>query len=640
MKKWSIRDSEELYNIKGWGLRFFGINEEGFLEVYPLKDHGKSIVLYYLIEDLVSQGLSLPLLLRFSDILKYRIEKLSSCFRIARETFGYKGNYFGVYPVKVNQQKQVVEEILKFGQPFNIGLEVGSKSELLFALALMTNPNALIIINGYKDEIFIRLALIGLKLGKRIIIVVEKASELDLIFDISCQLQIEPLIGLRLKLASDGSGRWASSSGEQSKFGLNSTELIEAVKMAKKHKHLKSIQLIHFHLGSQITNIRHIKSGLTEIAHFYCQLYKLGCNLNYIDVGGGLGVDYDGSRTSYPSSVNYSMQEYANDVVWHIKEVCEIHNLPHPNLITESGRALVAHHSMLIFNVLDVTSHPYWDETKDVGKDEPDIVKNLYATLVEVTNKNLHEYWHDAVQLKEDVYKLFNMGILSLESRAKAESIFWSIAKKVFLIIHDMKKISEEMETLNHYLADKYFCNFSLFQSLPDFWALDHLFPIIPIHRLNERPDREATLQDITCDSDGKIDRFIGGRDIQKVLQLHSFDRKKKSMPYYLGAFLTGAYQETLGDFHNLFGETNTAHISINRDGSYNVEQLLRGETAKDVLQYMQFDSEELITKIDTEIRGKEKEGTIKKGEAEEILDFYKKGFQEYTYLSNSRTRR
>ncbi|MGA1867242.1 MAG: biosynthetic arginine decarboxylase [bacterium] len=634
MKKWTIKDAEELYNIKGWGLRFFGINEAGELEVYPLKDQGKPIVLKYLVEDLVSQGLSPPILLRFSDILRYRIEQLSSCFQIARKTFKYNGNYFGVYPVKVNQQRQVVEEILRFGKPFNIGLEVGSKSELLFALAMMNNPHAFTIINGYKDEAFIRLALIGLKLGRKIIIVVEKPSELDLIYDVSRQLQIDPLIGLRIRLSSDGSGRWASSSGEQSKFGLNSTELIDVVKRGKENNYLQHIQLIHFHLGSQITNIRHIKSGLTEIAHFYCQLNRLGCNLRYIDVGGGLGVDYDGSRTSYPSSVNYSMQEYANDVVWHIKEVCNSQDLPHPHLITESGRALVAHHSMLVFNVLDVSSHPYWDEGNAVGNDEHDIVKNLYSTLVELTNKNLREYWHDAVQLKEDVYQSFNLGLLDLESRAKAESIFWTIAKKVYSKTYDMKNIPSEMEMLNHYLADKYFCNFSLFQSLPDFWALDHLFPIIPIHRLHERPDREATLHDITCDSDGKIDRFIGRRDIQKILQVHSFDRKKKASPYYLGAFLTGAYQETLGDFHNLFGETNTAHISINEDGSYNIEQLLKGETAQDVLQYMQFPSGELTAKIEKEIKKREKEGIMKESEGEKILSLFKKGLQEYTYLS------
>ncbi|MBI5197356.1 MAG: biosynthetic arginine decarboxylase, partial [Nitrospirae bacterium] len=493
IKNWTIQDALELYNIRNWGLNFFDINEKGNLEVFPLKTKGIGIDLKDLIEEIQARGISLPVLIRFSDILQSRIEKLQDCFQKAIETYDYRGGYFGVYPVKVNQQRQVVEEIVNFGEPYNVGLEAGSKPELHLVLALLKNPEAPIVCNGYKDSEFIKLALIGRKLGKKVFIVVEKLSELRLILEISREMKVEPMIGIRIKLTSSGSGKWEASGGERSKFGLTASEMLEAVELLKKRRKTRYLQLVHFHLGSQITNIRRIKEGLREIGWFYAHLRKIGVPIQYVDVGGGLGVDYDGSRTAFSSSVNYSIQEYANDVVYTLRDICEQENLPHPHVISESGRAMVAHHAMLAVNILGVTKRG--GRPVKVTSEDETVVRDLRHVYDHVGARNFQESFHDALQLKEDVYKLFSMGFLPLSQRARAEHLFWCVCKKIWGLVQNRDYIPEELLTLEKYMADRYICNFSVFQSLPDSWAIDHIFPVVPLHRLKEKPKEQGTLE-------------------------------------------------------------------------------------------------------------------------------------------------
>ncbi len=525
MTKWTSEDAKEHYNITGWGAGYFDINEKGNIVVRPDQERKHTIDLKLLAEDIQARGYSLPALIRFSDILKSSIAKLTQAFQNSIDEYKYKGNYHGVYPIKVNQQRQVVEEVVKFGRPYNIGLEAGSKPELHAILGIMDNPDALLICNGYKDETFIRLALMSQKLGKNVFVVVERLDEMDLINRVASELNIRPNIGLRIKLVSAGSGKWSSSGGEYSKFGLNSMELVEALNFAGEHKLLDCIRLIHFHLGSQITNIRHIKDSLKEIGRFYSQLKTMDCGIDYIDVGGGLGVDYDGSRSTIASSANYTVQEYANDVVYHLMEICEEDNLPHPNIISESGRAMTAHHSILVVNVIDVTSFPEWNNDIKIPENAPDIVHEIYDVLETASNKNLIESWHDALHLKDQIHNQFLVGLLSLKDRALAERIFWGISRKIEGLASRLKYLPDEIKSLRLNLADKYFCNFSVFQSVPDSWAIDHVFPIVPLQRLNEKPDRVATLEDITCDSDGRIDNFIGpNRGTDSILRVHSLE--------------------------------------------------------------------------------------------------------------------
>ncbi len=630
MKKWGIENSLELYNIEGWGCGYFNINPDGNLIVRPNKNNESVIDLKLLIDDIQAKGYSLPALIRFSDILRSSIHNLTSAFKKAIEEHQYEGDYHGVYPIKVNQQRQVVEEIVKFGRDYNIGLEAGSKPELHACLAIMDNPNALLICNGYKDEPFIRLALMGQKLGRKVFIVVEKLSELNMILRVAKELNIRPHIGLRIKLVNAGSGRWMSSAGEHSKFGLSPAELMEALDIAKSQNVLDCIQLIHFHLGSQITNIRKIKNGLKEIGRFYSELIKLGCNIQYIDVGGGLGVDYDGSRSTYSSSTNYSVQEYANDVVYHLSEICLEEKLPQPHIISESGRAMTAYHSILVFNVLDVTSFPEWDNAIEIEEEAPAVVHELHYVLEQTSNKNISESWHDAVHLKDEAQTQFLHGIITLEDRALSEKIFWGITRKIDALSKRFKYLPDELKTLNKFLADKYFCNFSVFQSLPDSWAIDQVFPIVPLQRLNEIPNRQATLEDITCDSDGKIDQFIGNRSTESTLRVHSVT---PDTPYRIGIFLTGAYQEILGDLHNLFGDTNTFHVSLRKDGRLKYEQIIEGENVSDVLDYVQFRADELAGRIAGILIGAVQSDKISQKEADQFLEFYKEGLQGYTYL-------
>jgi arginine decarboxylase len=628
MRKWRIEDSAEMYNVPGWGSSYFGINDKGNVYTCP-KKNGVKIDLKELIDELQLRDVSLPVLLRFPDILDDRIETISNCFLKASEEYGFKGNYYIIYPIKVNQVRPVVEEIMRYGRKFNIGLEAGSKPELHAVLAITNNPDALIICNGYKDESFIELALLAQKMGKKIFLVVEKLNELKQIINISKKHKVKPNIGIRIKLASSGSGKWEDSGGDQSKFGLNASELLEAIAIAKKYDMLDCVKLIHFHLGSQITKIRKIKNGLRECAQFYVQLKKLGCNVEFVDIGGGLGVDYDGTGTATPSSINYSIQEYVNDAIYMIQDACDKNNLPHPNVVSESGRSLTAHHSVLVFDVLEATTLPSWDDDEIPGQKDNELVRELFSIYDTLAPLTMLEAWHDAQQIREDALDLFNHGILDLKTRAQTERLYWSIARELFTMASEMKHPPDELRQLSKMLADKYFCNFSLFQSLPDSWAIDQIFPIMPIHRLNEKPNRVSTIQDITCDSDGKIENFIGVKNFSHYLPVHEL---KGEDPYYLGVFLVGAYQEILGDLHNLFGDTNAVHITVDENG-YDIQQIIDGETIAEVLDYVQYNAKKLVRTMETWVTTSVKEGKISTQEGKEFLSNYRSGLYGYTYL-------
>ena len=568
----------------------------------------------------------------FPDILDNRIEKISKCFQQAADEYGYTAKNFIIYPIKVNQMRQVVEEIVSHGKKFNIGLEAGSKPELHAVLAINTDENSLIICNGYKDENYVELALLAQKMGRRIFLVVEKLNELRLIADISKRLKIRPNIGIRIKLASSGSGKWEESGGDGSKFGLNSSELLEALDFLEKAKMTDCLKLIHFHIGSQITKIRRIKNALKEASQFYVQLQNMGFHVEFVDIGGGLGVDYDGTRSSSSeSSMNYSIQEYVNDSVSALVDACAKNNLPQPNIITESGRSLTAHHSVLVFEVLETTSLPIWDEKEELGENPHELVDELYKIWDNMNQPRLLESWHDALQIREEALDLFGLGLLDLRTRAQIEQLFWSVAREVNEIASDMKHAPEELRKISKLLPDKYFCNFSLFQSLPDSWSIDQLFPIMPISRLDERPDRTATIQDITCDSDGKINNFISSHGANSHLAVHALNNKE---PYYIGVFLVGAYQEILGDMHNLFGDTNAVHVSVYKD-RYEIDQVIDGETVAEVLDYVQFSPKKLVRSVETWVTSSMKAGIITPEEGREFLSNYRSGLYGYTYLEN-----
>jgi len=628
MRKWSIDDANELYNITGWGNGYFGINDKGNIYVAP-RQNGRQIDLKEIIDELMLKDVEMPVLLRFPDILDDRIEMLMKSFQKSATEYNFKGNYYAIYPIKVNQSRPVVEEILRYGTKFNIGLEAGSKPELQAILALSSNPNALIICNGYKDEVYVELALLAKKTGKNVIIVVEKLNELKLITKIARKYNIAPSIGIRVKLASSGSGKWEESGGDQSKFGLTSTELIQAIEFAKKNHILDNINLVHFHIGSQITNIRKIKSAIQEASQYYVELIKEDCNIQFVDIGGGLGVDYDGSRSSNPSSINYSVQEYLNDAIFSLQEVADKNNIPHPNLITESGRALTAHHSVLVFDVLEKTSLLTWNENYKIGDEDHEHVQELYQILHNLTPANMLESWHDAQQIREETIELFGLGLINLKNRAMIESLFWTVAKAINSLAENLKHIPDEFKQLPKMLADKYFCNFSLFQSLPDSWAIDQIFPIAPIHRLNEQPKCNTTLQDITCDSDGKIDNFIWQGNFHQFLPLPEFTEDK---PLFIGVFLIGAYQEILGDLHNLFGDTNAAHIVLTQDG-YEIQQIIDGEEVADVLEYVQYNPRKLVKDMESWVSNAVKSGKISPEEGKQFLAIYRSGLYGYTYL-------
>ncbi len=563
MRKWRIEDSAELYNINGWGLKYFSINEKGHVVVTPREGYA-SVDLKDVIDELQVRDISAPLLLRFPDILDNRVEKISRCFKQAAKEYNYTADNFIIYPIKVNQIREVVEEIVSHGKKFNIGLEAGSKPELHAVLATNIADDALIICNGYKDKDYVELALMAQKMGRRIYLVVEKLNELTIIADVAKRLKISPNIGIRIKLSSAGSGKWEESGGDVSKFGLNSSELLSALEFLNRNKLTECLKLIHFHIGSQITKIRRIKNALREATQFYVQLTRMGFEIDFVDIGGGLGVDYDGTRSSASeSSMNYSIQEYANDSVSALVDACEKNEIKQPNIITESGRSLTAHHSVLIFDTLAATSLPQWDEKEEISADDHELARELYQIWDKLSQPRLFESWHDALQIREEALDLFSLGLLDLRTRSQIEKLFWSIAREVGDMAMAMKHAPDELRKIAKMLPDKYFCNFSLFQSLPDSWAIDQVFPIMPICRLDEKPTHTATIQDITCDSDGKITNFISFHGTSNSLPVHALREKE---PYYLGVFLVGAYQEILGDMHNLFGDTNAVHISVYKE--------------------------------------------------------------------------
>lgn len=629
MRKWKIEDSAELYNINGWGLKYFSVNDKGHVTVTPREGYA-TVDLKEVMDELQVRDVTSPVLLRFPDILDNRIEKISNCFKLAAKEYDYEAQNFLIYPIKVNQMRPVVEELVSHGRKFNIGLEAGSKPELHAVLATNIADNALIICNGYKDENFIELALLAQKMGRRIYLVVEKLNELKLIADVAKRLKIMPNVGIRIKLSSSGSGKWEESGGDQSKFGLNSSELLEAIDFLTKHHLQGCLKLIHFHIGSQVTKIRRIKNALREAMQFYVQLSKLGFDIDFVDIGGGLGVDYDGTRNaSSESSMNYSIQEYANDAVSALVDACTKNGIKQPNIITESGRSLAAHHSVLVFEVLETTELPIWHDEEELPADSHELARELYDIWDRLNQPRLFESWHDALQIREEALDLFNLGLLDLRTRAQIEKLFWSVAREVGEIAAGMKHAPEELRKIAKMIPDKYFCNFSLFQSLTDSWAIDQVFPIIPLFRLDERPDRTCTIQDITCDSDGKIANFITNHGTTTSLPVHSV---RPGEPYYLGVFLVGAYQEILGDMHNLFGDTNAVHISVYKD-RYEIDRVIDGETVAEVLDYVQFSPKKLVRNVETWVTASMKAGHITPEEGREFLSNYRSGLYGYTYL-------
>ena len=615
MRKWRIDDSAELYNVPGWGRNYFSINEKGHAQVTPRRD-GPAVDLIDVMNELQLNDVTAPVLLRFPDILDDRIRKISSCFAKAAKEYNYTGQNFVVYPIKVNQMRQVVEEIVSHGNKYNIGLEAGS--------------NSIIVCNGYKDTNYIELALLAQKMGRRIFIVVEKLNELNIIAEVSKRLKIVPNVGIRIKLTSSGSGKWEESGGDVSKFGLNSSELLAALEFLERNKMRESLQFIHFHIGSQITKIRRIKNALREAMQFYVQLTRMGFNINFVDIGGGLGVDYDGTRSSSgENSMNYSIQEYVNDSVSALVDVCEKNNIPQPNIITESGRSLTAHHSVLIIEALAAAALPEWKDDEVVSEDSHELARELYNIWDKINASRVFEDWHDALQIREEALELFSLGMLDLRTRAQVEKLFWSVARDVNAITRSMKHPPEELKKVGKMLPEKYFCNFSLFQSLPDSWAIDQVFPIMPIQRLDEKPSRIATLQDVTCDSDGKIAHFVSPQGISDALPVHPL---KNGEHYYIGVFLVGAYQEILGDLHNLFGDTNAVHISVNENGHV-LEQVIDGETVADVLDYVQYNPRKLVRNLESWVTSSMKEGKITPEEGRQFLNNYKSGLYGYTYL-------
>ena len=629
MKKWTIEDSKELYNICGWGTSYFGVNEQGNVYATPCKDNVQ-IDLREVMDELALRDVASPVLLRFPDILDNRIEKTSSCYQKAAQEYNYKGENFIIYPIKVNQMQPVVEEIISHGKKFNLGLEAGSKPELHAVIAVQCQSDSLIICNGYKDQSYIELALLAQKMGKRIFIVVEKLNELETIARVAKKLNVKPNLGIRIKLASSGSGKWEDSGGDASKFGLTSSELLEALELLDKKGMHNCLKLIHFHIGSQITKIRRIQTALREASMFYIQLHKMGYDVNFVDCGGGLGVDYDGTRSSSSeSSVNYSIQEYVNDCIYTFVDAADKNGLPHPNIITESGRSLTAHHSVMVIDVLETASLPEMEDDYEPAEDSHQLVKDLYDIWDNLTPRNMLEDWHDAEQIREEALDLFSHGLVDLKTRADIERMYWSVCHEINILAKHLKHTPEELMNLDKLLADKYFCNFSLFQSLPDSWAIDQLFPIVPLQRLNERPTRSATLQDITCDSDGKIANFVTNRNNSHILPVHSL---KKNEPYYLGVFLVGAYQEILGDMHNLFGDTTAVHISV-KDNKYHIDQVIDGETVAEVLDYVQYDPKKLVRQLEIWVAKSVKSGKISLEEGKEFLSNYRSGLYGYTYL-------
>ncbi len=629
MKKWRVEDSEELYNIKGWGVSYFGINEKGHVYVTP-KKNAVQVDLKEVVDELNTRHVSAPMLLRFPDILDNRIEKTDECFRKATKEYEYQAEHFIIFPIKVNQMRPVVEEIISHGKRYNLGLEAGSKPELHAVLATNMDSDSLIVCNGHKDQSYIELALLAQKMGKRVFLVVEKLPELQIIADTAKRLGVRPNLGIRIKLATNGSGKWSESGGDASKFGLNSSELLMALQELDQMELRDCFKFIHFHIGSQINKIRNISSALREAAQFYVQLREMGFPIEFVDCGGGLGVDYDGTRSSNSeSSVNYSIQEYVNDCIYTFVEAANRGNIPHPNLITECGRSLSAHHSVLIIDAMESASAPQMPDDFQPGPDDHKLVHDLNDIWENLTPRSMLEDLHDAEDIRGEALDLFRHGIIDLKTRAHIESIYWALCHEIAEMAHHQKHVPEELRMLDKRMADKYFCNFSLFQSMPDAWGIDQLFPIMPIQRLTEEPTRSATLHDITCDSDGKITAYVNGNHQTNYIPLHPL---RPGEHYYIGVFLVGAYQEILGNMHNLFGDTNAVHISVDSDG-YSIDQTIDGETVADVLEYVQYDPKKLVRRLEIWVSRAIKDQKITASEGKEFISNFRAGLYGYTYL-------
>ena len=627
---WTIRDANDLYQIQAWGIPYFDINDKGHVTVTPAGSPSHAIDLKDLVDDLIRRGLTTPLLIRFSDILKHRITHIHECFERAIREYAYHGAYRAVMPIKVNQQRHVVEEIIEFGRPFHTGLEAGSKPELLIALAMVNDPEAFVICNGYKDSEYLTTALYAKKLGKNFIIVIDRFAEVAEIIRLAQKMNVRPRIGVRAKLRTKGSGKWVESAGDRSKFGLTALEVVQAVQSLKDAQMLDCLELLHFHIGSQITSIGPIKNALRECCRIYTDLVKLGAKMGIIDVGGGLAVDYDGSRTNFHSSKNYDLQEYANDVISAICAACDEARLAHPLILSESGRAMVAHHAVLVFNVLGVNALGSRHAPAPAGPDGHPIHDTLYQLYNSVTRKNYQEAYHDLLEAKDEAATLFMVGDLDLAGRARAEELIWSCGQKILKTIRELEYVPDDLESLPKSLSDTYYCNFSVFQSMPDHWAIKQLFPVMPIHRLKEKPNREATIVDLTCDSDGKIDHFIDLHDVKTTISLHEIGDE----PYYIGVFLVGAYQEILGDLHNLFGDTNAVHVSLS-NGSYRLDHVVQGDTVRDVVGYVQYNPQELVNKVRTAAEYASSQNLITLEEVRQFMSYYESGMSGYTYLED-----
>jgi len=634
---WRIEDSLDLYNVAAWGKGYFSINASGHVVVRPDTTAQHEIDLYDVVEGLKARDLTTPVVVRFSDILAHRLRRLHEAFAQAIAENDYRNQYAAVYPIKVNQQRLVVEEVYRYGKEFGFGLEVGSKPELLAVMAMTENaPERLIVCNGFKDDSYIEAVTLATKLGRTIIPVVENFEELGLILKHAETYQVRPRIGVRVKLFSEGSGRWSASAGEKSKFGLFITEILELFNVLKGRDMLDCLQLVHCHPGSQLQDIRRVKDAINELAHVYAELKLMGAGLQYIDVGGGLGVDYDGSGTNFASSMNYTLNEYASDVVYRIASVCNARDIPHPKIVSESGRAVAAYHSVLIFDALGSSALDKFrvtgDSAEDYGGAEelPQPVQDLFEAYRAVSERRLVECYHDALTAREQVLQMFNLGLLSLEFRGLAERLYWATCARIRDACRRLERLPEELEDLESILSDTYFCNFSVFQSLPDSWAIDQLFPILPIHRLDERPTRTAVLADITCDSDGKIDHFVSPRDVKRTLELHELRAGEK---YYLAAFLVGAYQETLGDLHNLFGDTHVVHVRLHDEGGWWIEEIVKGDTANKVLEYMEYDVAELYPALARDCERAIRDGRMTLAESQALKRFYESELDGYAYL-------
>ncbi len=635
---WTAEQARSLYNIDRWGIGYFDINEDGEVIARPQQEAGASVEISDVIEEARSRGLKFPLLIRFQDILRHRVEAINKAFRGAIAEFNYQGQYRGVFPIKVNQLREVVEEILDAGKPFNYGLEVGSKPEIFAALALHAEAESLIICNGYKDASFIRMALMGIKLGKRVIMVVEKIEELKQIIAVSRQFGVEPLIGIRARLMSKSAGKWAESGGENAKFGLSTVELLAACELLRVEKLEHCFKLLHFHIGSQVPDILTVTKAVQEASRFYAKLCKMGFPLEYLDVGGGLGVDYDGSRSAFDSSTNYTLQEYANDVVHYIGEVCNAEGVAHPHIVSESGRATVAHHSVLVTEVFGSITKDQSAEFLKFGEREHPLVKDMLRLREKLPKANKRTAYHDALERKEEAHNMFTLGLLGLEEKAKVEALYWEISREVVQHYRGRAVIPEEVKKLEDSLSDQYVCNFSVFQSLLDHWALGQLFPVMPLSRHLEKPTREGTLVDITCDSDGEISKFVDLRDVRDTLPLHPLRQTENGQqePYYLGFFLVGAYQDIMGDLHNLFGRVNEVHVFLDPDEptGYYIEEVIEGDTIIHSLTSVQYDENELKRLMKGQIDAAIKADKMKPSEGMRLLDDYERGLKDYTYLT------